>query len=75
MKTNELKTALTKASAELQADGWINICTVLTSDVGLAYGSLYTKDGVRFYLNKDTIMPNTSGPDMAMCCKPIFNKI
>jgi len=45
----------------------------MTGGNGLKYGALYTKDGVRFYLNKDTVMPTMTGPDMAKACVPLFN--
>lgn len=72
---NKLKAAFSKASAELLADGWEHVCTVMASDNALQYGALWTKNGVRFYLNKDTL-PSASmtGPDMADCCKSLFNK-
>lgn len=74
MDNTALKQAFAKAKSELIADGWEHVCTVMASDVALSYGSLWVKDSIRFYLNKDTLMPGFTGPQMALCCKPLFNK-
>lgn len=55
MNTNELKAKLNAAKAKLEANGWVKICTVMSADAGLKYGSHYKKDGVSLYLNKDTV--------------------
>lgn len=70
---NALRTNLKKAANELEAAGWEKCLSVMHSGGGLAYGSLFIKDGVRFYLNKDTLMAGFTGPQMADCCKPLFN--
>ena len=69
------KLTLSKAHAELIADGWTMVLTVMHSGSGLAYGTLYTKGGIRYYLNQDTLIASMSGPEMAAACKPIFNKV
>lgn len=66
--------ALHAIHAELIADGWNKVLTVMHTGGGLAYGTLYTKDGIRYYLNKDTLIADMTGPEMAMACKPIFNR-
>lgn len=67
------KTQFKKAAEELKAEGWSHIFSVMAAGAGLAYGMCFTKDGVKFYLNKDTCMPNFTGPQMAQACAPIFN--
>jgi len=73
MSDAKLRANLNKAESELTAAGWNHIATLMTGGNGLKYGALYTKDGVRFYLNKDTVMPTMTGPDMAKACVPLFN--
>lgn len=68
------KLTLSKAHAELIADGWDKVLTVMHSGGGLDYGTLYTKGGIRYYLNNATLIAGMTGPEMAMACKPIFNK-
>jgi len=71
---NELKARLIKAANELKAAGWIQQFSVMHAEQGLNYGTLFVnKDGVKFYLNKDTCMQNCTGPEMAKACKPLFN--
>lgn len=67
-----MKAALIKAKEELKADGWNHICSIM-GGAGLRYGSVFTKDGMKFYLNKDTLMPSLTGPEMASACAPLFN--
>jgi hypothetical protein len=73
MLTNELKTALKKAESELVSAGWRKGCSVMHDGAGVSYGVCFSKDGVKFYLNKGTCMPAFTGPEMATICKPLFN--
>lgn len=70
---NNLKKAFNKAEAELIADGWTNVLSVMHDGKGVDYGTLFTKEGSRFYLNKDTLLPGFTGPAMAKVCAPLFN--
>lgn len=68
---------LVKAIAELVQAGWTKIATVMKgSDAHnlFAYGLLFTKDGKKFYLNKDTYVADWhTGKETAEICKPLFN--
>jgi hypothetical protein len=50
------KQELKAASSQLKARGWTHICSVMSndSDKQLNYGLEFLRDGVIFYLNKDT---------------------
>lgn len=69
-----LKAALMQAENELEADGWVNILSVMHDGGGLEYGVLYKKDGVKFYLNKDTICAGMPAPMLAKAFESLFNK-
>lgn len=56
----QLKTALAAARAQLIADGWEHLLSVIHDGSGREYGALYTRTHpvlgkMRFYLNKDTL--------------------
>ena len=61
------------AKSELIAAGWLHVCTVMCDSDTLRYGSHFIKDGVVYFLNKDTYIPGLTGDAMADACRPIFN--
>jgi len=64
---------MVKAIAQLTQAGWRKSHSVMASDNRLAYGVCFVKDGVKFYLNKDTYIDTMTGEEMAIACKPLFN--
>ena len=52
---NALRTKLAAVKAALIANGWVFICSVRHDGGGINYGSCFTKDGTKLYLNKDTV--------------------
>jgi hypothetical protein len=68
---------LVKAIGELVQAGWTKVASVMSdkeNDNRFAYGILFTKDGQKFYLNKDTYIPDWNTSRTAEVCKPLFNK-
>lgn len=62
--------------AALKSAGWEYIGSVMNNNgTGnrLAYGLLFTKDGKKFYFNKDTYLEGWSAEKNAIACLPIFN--
>jgi hypothetical protein len=68
---------LVKAIAELVSEDWTKQATVMKGSDShnlFAYGLLFTKDGQKFYLNKDTYVADRhTGKVTAEWCKPLFN--
>ena len=61
------------AKAELIKAGWTHVSTVMSDSDSVRYGSHFIKDGIVYFLNKDTYIPGMTGDAMAMACAPIFN--
>lgn len=63
------------AIAELKKAGWNFVGSVMKqANAGFAYGLLFTKDGKKFYFNKDTYVSDWSADTVAEMCLPLFNK-
>jgi hypothetical protein len=66
---------LIAAKQQMESAGWTKILTAMTSGSGLDYGTLYTKDGMRYYINKDTITPGCDVAKVAeLCADTLFAK-
>jgi len=63
---------LTVAKQQMESAGWTKILTAMTSGNGLDYGSLYIKNGMRYYINKDTITPGVDVSKVAELCANIL---
>lgn len=50
-----LSVASKAAKAALIAAGWTEIMSMMSDTPGTRYGTLFTKDGQEFWLNKDTV--------------------
>lgn len=51
-----LRTQLKECKDQLKQQGWEHILSKMTSsDVGQEYGSLFTRNGARFWLNIETM--------------------
>lgn len=62
--------------AALKLAGWTYCGSVMNNGgVGnkLAYGILFSKEGKKFYFNKDTYMEGWEADKNAVACLPIFN--
>lgn len=54
--------------------GWTFVGSVMKQNGnGFAYGLLFTKDGKKFYFNKDTYVSDWTADVVAEMCLPIFN--
>lgn len=62
-----------KYSDQLIGAGWEKVLSVMSDGGGLAYGTLWLKDGKKYYLNKDTVSRTIHADEMAIACIPIFN--
>lgn len=74
MNAAQLKQLLDTSKSELLADGWIHEFTVMSGKTtDFKYGLFFVKNGIKFYLNKDTCAVGWTGPEMARACKSLFN--
>ena len=51
----ELRAKLSQTKTALIAKGWVFQFSVMSDTKGINYGSCFTKDGYKLYLNKDTV--------------------
>jgi hypothetical protein len=76
MKALNSKVIVQTIAAMKQA-GWSYVCSVMTTTneqrQSLAYGLLFTKDGKKFYFNKDTYIDTMTAEENAIACLPLFN--